>query len=82
MSVCIQKLFYVNKCQTGFKPGEPVEVIGFVMATREGRDPWPCFHLRAEDGEEDFAPIFQICCNYEFITEDAVRAGRIPTVTK
>ena len=81
MSASAQKLFYVSTHRYGFKAGEPLEIIGAAMVTPEGEDPRPCFRVRAEDGQEDYAPIFNDRHLYEVITEEDVRAGRIPAIT-
>ena len=84
MKTC--RVFFVGTHTNSFRPGcrrdglgEPAEVIGIAMVTPEGNPPRPCFHLRYEDGTEDFSPISDTQ-NYELISELDVKEGRIPAI--
>ncbi len=83
----VEKLFLVGTHRYSFKAGKPAEIVGVAMITPDGSDePRPCFKIRFKDGTGDFVPIFVapgsdiINSHYELISEEDVRAGRIPEV--
>jgi len=74
-----QKAFLVGTHRCSFQAGKPGEIVGVVVATPEGNEARACYLVRFEDGKEDCFPIAD-SQNYEIISEDDVKAGRIPEV--
>lgn len=74
-----QKAFLVGTHMYSFRAGKPAEIIGVQFLTPTNEDPRACYHLRFEDGEEDFTPISD-ARNFKIISEEDVRLGRIPEV--
>ena len=80
------RVFYVGTHRYSFRPsrrsdglGEPAEIIGVAFVASEGEEPRPCFHLRYENGTEDFALISETH-HYKLISEADVKEGRIPAI--
>ena len=63
-----------------FRCGEPAEIIGVVIATPKDSEPRPCFHIRFEDGEEDYIPLSDFNC-HKIISEKEVLEGKIPVIS-
>jgi hypothetical protein len=53
------KAYYVATSRNGFRPGIPAEIlgIGFPPSRYFGLPSAACFHLRYEDGHDDYAEI-------------------------
>ncbi len=74
-----QKAFLVGTHMYSFRAGKPAEIIGVQFVTPVNEEPRPCYHLRFEDGKEDFTPISDTL-TFKIISEEDVRLGRIPEV--
>lgn len=72
-----QKAFLVGKHRFCFHPGEPAEILGVRIVTPEDHPPRPCFHVRFENGDEDFVPLSDKHY-FSIISEDDVKFGNIP----
>lgn len=69
-----QKAFLVGTHRNSFRFGEYSEIIGVVFITPEGHKPRACYHVRFNDGVEDFTPISD-SGNYEIVSESDVKNG-------
>ena len=49
------------------------------FVTPQGLQARACYHVRFEDGREDFVPLADKH-HFEIISEEDVRAGRVPEV--
>lgn len=74
------KAFLVGTHRYSFRAGKPAEIIGVVFITPDKLNPRACYHVRFDDGAEDFVAISDIN-NFKIISEEDVAAGRIPKVT-
>lgn len=74
-----QKAFLVGTNRFSFRAGEPAEILGVEFFTPKGLNPRPCYRIRFRDGEEDFSPLSE-CRRFEIISEEDVKAGKIPAV--
>jgi len=52
-----EKVYLIDLNGYGFRCGKPAEIIGVEMCTPEGYRPRLCYHIRFEDGVEDWKPV-------------------------
>lgn len=69
-----ENAFYVGLRPHSFRFGQPAEIIGVKMVAPQGLNPRPCFHLRFEDGMEDFSPIHEVS-SYQIISKEEDVSG-------
>jgi hypothetical protein len=74
-----QKAFLVGTHRYLFQAGKPAEILGVQFVTPKGLKARACYHVRFEDGREDFVPLAE-AHHFEIISEEDVRTGRIPKV--
>lgn len=74
-----QKAFLVGTHRYSFQSGKPAEIIGVLFVTPEGCDARLCYHIRFENGQEDFVPVSE-SHHFEIISEEDVRSRKIPEV--
>lgn len=84
------KAYYVGMHPSEFQAGTPAEILGVKVLTGvyPSSTPMPCFHLRYPDGREDYAPIANedhvgkagLGVLYEILSEEQMKAGKIPRV--
>lgn len=51
------KAFLINTGVVSFRPGEVAEVLGVAIVTPPNCPPRPCYHIRYNDGKEDYVSI-------------------------
>lgn len=83
------KAYFVGTHRYHFQAGVPAEILGVkVLMAPDDKTPRPCFHLRFPDGREDYAVMQDedhsgkggLGVFYEIISEEQMRAGKIPPV--
>lgn len=58
MDAIINKAFYTGTHKDSFRSGESAEIIGVKMVQpTKDHEVRPCYHIRFEDGAEDYAPM-------------------------
>ncbi len=77
----VQKAFLVGTHCNSFHAGKPAEIIGVVFITPDGLAPRAAYLVRFENGDEDMIAVSDQT-NYEIISEEDVKNGKIPPVTK
>jgi len=76
----IIKAFLVGIHSSGsFRPGKPAEILGVVFITPTNSEERPCYHVKFDDGTEDFVPLSD-AKNFKIISKKDVEAGKIPAV--
>ncbi len=88
MAMKTGKVYLVGTHRYSFRAGTPAEVTGVAMVQPEVsgrvRGPRPCFRIQFEDGKEDLVPIRddqnRVLSFYKLISEEDVKAGRIPEI--
>jgi hypothetical protein len=75
----LQKAFLVGTHRMAYRAGQPAEILGVQFVTPMPHEPRPCYHVRFEDGKEDFIPLSETH-HFEVISEEDMKAGRIPDV--
>ena len=70
-----ERAYYVGTHRHSFRPGKPAEIIGVVFVNPPDDTPRACFHVRYEDGAEDWNPI---CDTYNY---KIVRANTVEYVS-
>lgn len=81
LPVTTTKAYYVSINKHGWRAGEALEILGIVVATPQGVAPRACFHLRADDGQEDYSPV-SATQNYRIISKEDVEVGNLPSVSR
>lgn len=73
----VKDVYYIGKGHHSYRRGEPARVIGVKMVTpdAEGATERLCYHVRYEDGTEDYCVIGDTN-NYSIVTMEDILNGR------
>ncbi len=72
--------YLVHTHRYGFRPGEPARIIGVKMVQYGKYSSRPCYHVRYDDGKEDYVVIGE--STHEVISFQQIVDGEIPKVNQ
>ena len=52
-----EKTYYVGTHRYSFRSGKPAEILGVVFGETESGEQRACYHVRYDDGVEDYSPL-------------------------
>ena len=75
----IKKAYLVGTHRYSFRAGEPAEILGVMFVTPPENEIRACYHIRFDDGRDDFVPLSETH-HFEIISQEDVKLGKIPKV--